>query len=194
MVFSTPAFVSCRKLGRPGLFSLLLLVSTVSCAPRGNDFGIRLDDVRVERSAAGLDIHARQDIELSGDALGALQHGVALQFRIDLSLRSAGSWSDFDRRSLSYEIRYLPLSDHYRLLRSDGLSRTFPRLRHVMAELGDLELHVGSDALPAGKIEVRLRSRLDRSRLPGPMQLPALLSPQWALDSGWVSGSFDLSG
>lgn len=173
----------------------LLLSLITACAPANEDFGIQLQDLSAERNAGGLAVRARQEIELSDEAVRALRHGVPLHLRVDLATRDPGSWSELEERSLHYDIRYLPLSDHYQLSGPGpgGPARTYPRLRHVLAELRDIEVRLAT-APGAGAVVVRIRSRLDRNRLPGPMQLPALLSSLWAHDSGWVSREIELDG
>lgn len=167
-----------------------------ACTPADPDFGIRLEDLRARHSAAGLEIRAHHEVRLSGEARAALQHGVPLRLRIDLALGGRGPWSRADGGTFHYEIRYLPLSDLYQLSgpSADGPARTYPRLRHVLAALENVELRLSGIGDAPGRVEVRMRSRLDRGGMPGPMQLPMLLSPQWNHDSGWVSGELDVNG
>ena len=195
MAFSTRACASWREAGIATLAGLLILLAG-GCAQGADGFGISLHDLNVSRSRDGVEVHARQEIELSSEAGRALRHGVPLRLRLDVALRAQGQWSALKGASLYYEIRYLPLSGHYQLTGPgpEGPARNYPRLRHVLAELSDIELRLPTDEAAPRSLEVRMRSRLDRSRLPGPMQLPALLSSQWAHDSGWVSGQFDLGG
>ena len=92
-----------------------------------------------------------------------------------------------------FEIRYLPLSEHYRLSRPDGDdTETFPRLRHVLAELGDLRIEVETGALPRGEYELLARSYLDKQKMPPPMRLPVLFSPRWSHESAWTSWPMDI--
>lgn len=196
--FITHAFASWPEARRRGLAlgGVLLSISAVACAPAKSEFGIRLSELRAERTAGGLEIHARQDVQLSGEARTALRHGVPLRLRIDLTVSGPGRWSAAEGDSFAYEIRYLPLSDHYQLSgpTAEGPARTFPRLRHVLAALEDVDLQLSGIVTQPGAIKVRMRSRLDRSGMPGPMQLPVLLSPHWAHDSGWISREFEVGG
>lgn len=167
----------------------MLFLAAAACAPADRDFGIELADLRVQRTPGGLEIRARQDVRLSSEARAALQHGVPLRLRIDLAVSGPGQWSGAEGGTFNYEIRYLPLSDLYQLSgpTAGHPSRSYPRLRHVLSALDKLELQLGDATGEAGAMTVKLRSRLDRSGMPGPMQLPVLLSPQWNHDSGWVS-------
>jgi len=177
----------------------MLAAQTVfACAPADDRFGIHLDSLEARSTAAGVSVRARQEINLSHEAREALRHGVPLRFRIDLALRSnhPGGQSGSENQSFDYEIRYLPLSDHYQLSALDTAStpRTYPRLRHVLAALRDIELQFSGTGGEAGPYLVRMRSQLDRSAMPGPMQIPMLLSADWDLDSGWVEQEFTIGG
>lgn len=178
------------------LAALSITLLTAGCTPSGEDFGIQVDSLNARATATGVDVRARQVIRLSAEAREALRRGVPLRFRIDVSMRERGVWADSGEGTFTYEIRYLPLSDHYQLSGpgAGAQARTFPRLRHVLSALSDVQLSLAEPIARAGPYEVRVRSRLDRSGMPGPMQLPVLLSPAWNHDSGWVSSELALGG
>ena len=93
------------------------------------------------------------------------------------------------------EVRYLPLSKRFQLSTpgEEFPASNFPRLRHVLAELGELDLSMGTGPLAPGDYEFRLRVRLDRSSLPMPLQLPAALNRAWLHDSRWSQWPFKVS-
>ena len=129
-----------------------------------------------------------QRLELSREARNALDHGVALTVVVELILRDAGSQTRVGSGLWSYEIRYLPLSQHYQVTALDSQSvMTFPRLRHALAELAQLELQLDTGALPAGDYELLARSSLDKNRMPPPMRLPAMFSGRWIHESAWTA-------
>lgn len=173
------------------LWLALLAFAAVACAPTGEPFGIHIDSLESRTTPDGVAVRAHQEISLSREAREALRHGVPLRITLDLIIRGDGQWRPLEERAFTYEIRYLPLSDHYQLAgpHSDAGTRTFPRLRHVLAELGQVELKLPDVNATPGQYEVRMRSRLDRSGMPAPMQLPMLLSPNWNHDSGWVTSA-----
>ena len=111
-----------------------------------------------------------------------------LTVEIEVILRDTSSQNRVGSDTAFYEIRYLPLSEFYQVsgLQDDEVM-TFPRLRHALAELATLELSFDTGALPSGQYELLARSRLDKSRMPPPMRLPALFSGQWQHDSAWTS-------
>lgn len=171
----------------------LALVAT-ACAPSRQDFGIRLSDLNATASPAGIRIEARQDIRLSGDARAALRNGVPLKIRVDMALQKSGQWSATKDESIFYEIQYLPLSDRFQLSGPlpDDQPRTYPRLRHIIAEMASIDWQLDDISDGPGQYNLSLRSQLDRGSMPGPMQLPMLFSSQWAHDSGWVSQDFEI--
>ena len=197
MAFSTRASANHPE-RRVRLGTVALLAITLpwlqACGPRDDSFGIQLESIDASQRAGMLTINARQDVRLSEDARSALRNGVPLRFRVDLALEPSGG--SVERQFFVYEVRYLPLSDHYQLSGPlpGEMPRTFPRLRHALAALGEIDLRLSEAGEDPGAYRLSLRSRLDRSALPGPMQLPAFLSSQWRLDSGWVSEEFNHGG
>jgi hypothetical protein len=192
MASFTPASASHPEpnLSGPGaLLAVLLLWLASGCAPTGGDFGIRLDQLSAKQTPRGISIEIQQEVRLSSEARRALQNGVPLRIRIDLALQGKSRWSPDETSSYTYEIRYLPLSEHYQLSGpgEDEPARTYPRLRHALAALNDIDIQVEGNERIVGARELRLRSHLDPRGMPGPMQLPVFLSPDWKHDSGWVS-------
>jgi len=115
-------------------------------------------------------------------------HGVPLTLSLELVLRNTNSQTRIGQEKNSYEIRYLPLSDYYQLafLETDKV-KTFPRLRHVLADLSRLNASVETGVVPAGDYELLARMSLDQHKMPPPMRLPVLLSAKWHHDSSWTS-------
>jgi hypothetical protein len=128
------------------------------------------------------------DVRLSPEAREALRHGVPLTVRLDLILRNTGDQTRVGEAAQRYEIRYLPLSEHYQVDGpGNGRAATFPRLRHAIAELSELDFVIETGALPAGDYELLARSGLDHEGMPPPMRLPALFDPGWRHASNWTS-------
>jgi len=168
----------------------LLTTVLALTACNGPDAGNRFEFTRVESNWANGFLHVKfeQQLELSDEARNALIHGVPLTLELDLVLRNTGNQTRVGRETRNYEIRYLPLSDYYQLsLSGAGPVKTFPRLRHVLAELSSLELDVETGVVPKGDYELLTRLRLDQHRMPPPMRLPVLLSSNWRHDSSWSS-------
>lgn len=171
-----------------------LLLGGCGPAPEGGRFDV--EQLDVNWSLGHLEVHFTQRLQLSPEARDALQHGVPLTVGVELVLRDAHTQNRVLRERSFYEIRYLPLSEHYQLARiaDDGQDevRTFPRLRHALAELSDLRLSVETGALPGGEYELLARSYLDKHRMPPPMRLPVLFSPHWTHESAWKSAALEI--
>jgi len=171
----------------PASIAALLLVALVStgCADHSSEFGFELQGVQTRVTGQELRVSLDQKVKLSPDAREALENGVPLYIEIQADLETSSKQSSSTQR---FEIRYMPLSDHYQL--SSGqpqYSRTFPRLRHVLAELSEIELTLPLVDVPQGNYVLSVRSRLEKQKLPAPMRLPAWFSPNWQHDSGWQS-------
>ncbi|HET6565420.1 MAG TPA: DUF4390 domain-containing protein [Xanthomonadales bacterium] len=170
------------------LFSLLLLLG---CSDRNGDFGFELTGLKSRISGQQLKVELKQNISLSPDARAALENGVPLHIEIRAELDAAAETITAFRR---FEIRYMPLSDHYQLSSAQpAWVRTFPRLRHALAELSEVELDLPLENVAAGEYQLSARSWLEKRRLPAPMRLPAWFSPNWQHDSGWQSWPVSIS-
>jgi len=162
--------------------SLLLLVA---CKEQNRDFGFVINGVETRAAGQQLKIVLEQKITLSQDARIALTNGIPLHLEVRAELETDGDSRSIARR---FEIRYMPLSDHYQLSsQQPAFVRTYPRLRHALADLSAVELNMPLQDVTAGVYELQTRSWLDKRKLPPPMRLPAWFSPNWQHDSGWQS-------
>ena len=135
-----------------------------------------------------MEVRFEQALALSAEARDALVHGVPLTLAVELVLREARTQTRVKKQRSLYEIRYLPLSEHYQLSIIDQDERlTFPRLRHALAELGSLRMSVETGALPQGDYELLVRSFLDKQKMPPPMRLPVLFASRWNHESAWTT-------
>ncbi|MSQ99013.1 MAG: DUF4390 domain-containing protein, partial [Xanthomonadales bacterium] len=158
------------------------------CSSEQTDFGFSIERIEASASPAALNVVIHQQLTLSTEAKDALDHGVPLAIRTELELQRAGSSGNISQASREFEIRYLPLSNRYQLVtRQPSSVHTYPRLRHVLAELGSVSFTLTHGLLPPGNYQLRARSLLDKQNMPPPMRLPAWFSAQWKLDSGWQS-------
>lgn len=166
---------------------LLAWLALAGCSdPDADD---RFDMARVEArwTNGRLDVTTEQALTLSDEAKDALVHGVPITLELDLLLRNAGDLTPFGEEKRSFEIRYLPLSGYYQVTFAEtGAVKTFPRLRHVLAELSRIDASIETGAVPAGDYDLLARIRLDQHNMPPPMRLPVLLSSRWRHDSSWT--------
>ena len=191
MDFSMPACVKT-----PESFSVLLLVVALTlsaCSDPAADGRFELSRVEATWTNGWMNVTCEQQLSLSNEARNALIHGVPLTIQLELLLRNSGSQTRVSNETYNYEIRYLPLSDYYQLaLPGADTVRTFPRLRHVLAELTSMNVSFETGVLPAGNYELLARTRLDQQRMPPPMRLPVLLSSKWRHDSSWSSWPLEI--
>ena len=158
------------------------------------DYGFDIKSVSVNRAYQSLNVSLQQELVLSDQAREALEHGVKLTVTLEMELRNDNNMIVVRRDASRYQLHYLPLSEHYQLsVEKTGEQRTFTRLRHLLAAINDLDIQLPTGPLPSGSYELRTRVRLDESRLPAPMQLPAWFSPQWNHDSEWSVWPFKIS-
>jgi len=185
-----PAFVKqaslVRNLKRPSAI-LLIFVLIAGCARQADDRHFELGEVDTNWSNGQLNVTVHQTLMLSSEAREALVHGVPLTLQLGLLIRHAGGGTPVKKNIYNYEIRYLPLIGQYQLTRPGAVEiRTFPRLRHLLAELSTVGHSFSKDDLPEGSFELLVRTHLDQRKMPPPMRLPMLFSAQWRHDSDWT--------
>ena len=163
------------------------------CSESESDYGFRIESVALQPAHQRIEASFTQALKLSEEAREALDHGVALTVRVEMELRDAITLTLLADDIRRFEIRYLPLSQHYELSTpGDGTVRNYPRLRHVLNALSRVEFELATGALAPGSYEFRSRVRLENGRLPAPMRLPALFSAQWQHDSEWSTWPFEI--
>ena len=127
----------------------------------------------------GIDRHAFRapellmQLSLPQSLRRGLQRGVPLSFRLDLQQdgRTTVRWR---------ELRYLPLSRQYQLREpAVNFSRSYDSRAAALAALERWAL-----PMTAANGEITARVRLDSTRLPAPLVLPAVFDHDWRLDSG----------
>lgn len=165
-----------------------ILLALLACSNPPSSERFELTQVNATWSNGKLNVTCEQNLALSKEAREALIHGVPLTIDLELTLRDTGSQVRVANQTNSYEIRYLPMSDHYQLThKRDQSVKTFPRLRHVLAALSKLQVYLDTGVLPSGDYELLARTRLDQKSMPPPMRLPVMLSAKWHHDSSWSS-------
>jgi len=191
MRFCTKPINTATATGLATAFCLFLLVA---CEQQVLNYGFSISDVSVQRAYQSLQIHLQQKLVLSQQAREALEHGVTLTIALQLELRNDDHMIVAKRDTRQFVIRYLPLSERYQLeVKGSSQLQTFPRLRHLLARLDQLNLVMPTGPLPEGGYQLRTRVSLDESLLPAPMQLPAWFSSQWQHDSEWSVWPFNVS-
>ena len=176
----------------------VLLMSLAAVLPSACDNGqnagrFDIDRVEANWSNGQMQVNLEQAVQLSREARTALVHGVPLTLAVELVLRDGKMGTRIRKHESSWQIRYLPLSERYQLSRPDGSElQTFARLRHALAELGNVRLEIETGALPQGEYELLVRGYLDKQRVPPPMRLPVLFSPRWRHRSEWTAWTMNI--
>jgi len=173
---------------------LAILASAGGCDDQTRWQRFEIQDVALRWSNGRLHAELHQNLEFSTEVRDALQHGVPLTLQLELIVRNTASQVRVKEDIEYYEIRYLPLSKRFQLTFPGGDEiRTFPRLRHLLADLDDLRLVIRTGALPEGHYEVLTRIRLDRRKMPISMRLPTLFHADWKHDSHWSSWPLEIT-
>jgi hypothetical protein len=186
---------ACAKIAKQvRWFSPAILLALLACSNPPSSERFEFKRVNANWSNGSLHVTCEQNLALSKEAREALIHGVPLTINLELTLRDTGSQVRVANQTNSYEIRYLPLSDHYQLTyERDQSVKTFPRLRHVLAALSKLQVDLETGVLPSGDYELLARTRLDQKSMPPPMRLPVMLSAKWHHDTSWSSWPLEVN-
>ena len=172
------------------VLALLLFLPPAGAA----ESGIFCTSGHLSREAAGeqpgLYLNANFSINLPTIAEETLKRGVALYFVSEFELKKKRwYWADREIASDTHSARlsYSLLTRKYHL-GGGGLSLSFGSLPEALSILGSIrQWKVAEPRAIAGSFQdysARVRLRLDRSRLPRPLQLGA---NDWDLTSDWVS-------
>jgi hypothetical protein len=176
------------------LLSIAVIFLAACGRETGDIYGFSINSVSVNHVSRSLSVRLQQDLQLSQQAREALEHGVKLTIGLEMELRNDNNMIAVLRDVRRFQLSYLPLSERYQLLDEETAElSTFPRLRHLLAAIGGLSTSLPTGPLPPGSYELRTRIRMDESRLPAPMQLPAWFSSQWQHDSEWSVWPFKVS-
>jgi Domain of unknown function (DUF4390) len=172
-------------------FARALLCSVLLSACSGANAPLTVASASIDAGA----LNVRLRWEPDAVVLDALDHGIALQFKIDVQAQGAANlgW----RKTVAsgeyhLELRYFPLSRQYRWRDLDhGETRNYSARSLLIAALEDLHLSVPDGFRAADVQRYRLSIELQRDALPGALRLPALLDSKWHMASGdftWPAG------
>jgi hypothetical protein len=174
--------------------AIVVLAAGVVSAPVGADtITVRAAELRVEDD--GVYLNAEFDFAINPTLEEALQKGVPLYFVLELEL-SRPRWYWLDEKTLQYSIQYRvaynALTQQYRV--SSGLlGQPLSGLDEVQRFLSRVTSRqvARRDQLVSGvQYDAAVRLRLDGNQLPKPLQVSALTSREWSLQSDWHRWSF----
>lgn len=181
------------------LHSILVILAIIllsPCAATADGIAVRKAEIRM--TDEGYQLTANFDIRLSLLIEQALTHGVTLNFVSEFTLtRSRWYWLDevANRTEQTTKLSYSALTRQYRIKRGN-LFQNFASLDDALRVLGNQSSYpIPADLLNrnSGYIASLLKSnsnytafarmRLDVAQLPKPLQVNALTSDEWKLDS-----------
>lgn len=188
----------CAKLIKTLLRSLCALVLILGAATAIAD-GIEVKKVEARLTSEGYLISADFDIQLPPQVEEALRRGVTLYFESELSVhRSRWYWMDSEIASYTQtsKLSFNTLTQQYRLTRG-GLYQSFLSLSDALRILGRQvapPIEISSLDMSGSGYFSRLAKKgsqvgatawmsLDITQLPKPMQMNALTSDQWKVES-----------
>lgn len=172
------------RVGACCLALFLMVVQTVRAE------GIEFKSAELEVVEEALVLHADLEISLSPALEEALNKGIPFNFIADFELRKPRwYWLDETIVAAQQHIRlsYYALTRQYQL-NINGQYRNFSSLSEALHELGRLH---DWQVVEKGWVKKRvaltagLRIKLDLVQLPKPLQVNALGSKEWNLDSEW---------
>jgi len=161
--------------------------------------GINIEKAEARLTGEGYVLSANFDIQLPPQVQEALRHSVTLNFVSELALhRSRWYWPDTELalHEQTSKLSFNSLTRQYRISRG-GLFQSFATLEDALHVLGRVStfpikaavLDNAGDgyfsrlARKGSRIGASAAMRLDVSQLPKPLQINALTSEQWSLDS-----------
>ena len=194
MVFFTPCFVNADRLAYWLVVSVCVLLALPVTVRAAEDVGLRFAEVRAVKE--GYELEAQFVIKPNPTLEDALEKGVALHFVAELEITRPRSWwwnEDIGEAMRRMRIYYNLLLRRY-IVDAGYTTQTAPTLEEALAILGRVEhwqiLERGA-LRPGQRYQARLRLRMDASQLAKPLQIGALTSGKWDLQSVWFTWKFD---
>lgn len=152
--------------------------------------GIQVKTAELDMVDEVYQLKADFELNFSQAVEDALNKGVPLNFVVEFELnRPRWYWLDESISSVQRQMRisYHALTKQYRLQQQEQ-QKSFATLAELKSELGHIE---GWRVVERAQLrkrysyEARLRMKLDASLLPKPLQVNALASKDWSLESEW---------
>jgi hypothetical protein len=184
MAFITPF---SPKSSFPRLLFMLLFCMAASVRA---ETGIQVKTAELDMVDEVYQLKADFEVNFSQAVEDALNKGVPLNFVVEFELnRPRWYWLDENISSVQRQLRisYHALTKQYRLLQNEQ-QKSFASLAELKSELGHIQEWRVVERAQLRKrylYEARLRMKLDASQLPKPLQVNALASKDWSLESEW---------
>lgn len=158
----------------------------------------RVHNVVVHAAEGRLLIDADVDMALSREVRQAAERGLPIYLTADLVVTHARWWW-FDRTdietSMTWRIGFNALTRQWRI-GTGALNFSVASLDDALKVVNTIRgWDVGDVAEQAKgtRLEGQLRMRLDNSLLPRPMQVNAINSSAWSIDTPWTAFEFEIT-
>lgn len=193
MAFFTPYFVNPSRLAS-WLVAVVWALALPVTALAAEDVSLKFAEIRAVNE--GYELEAQFLLRPNSTLEDALEKGVALHFVAEMEIARPRSWwlnEDIGEATRRMRIYYNLLLRRY-IVDAGYTTQTATTLEEALMILGRVEhwqvLERG--ALKSGRrYQARLRLRMDASQLAKPLQIGALTSGKWDLQSAWFTWKFD---
>jgi hypothetical protein len=156
------------------------------------DFDVRTANMRLADGSWTLT--ARIDYHLTDKALAALENGITLTFRVEVSVSRVRAWwtnPEVVDTARDWRLSYEPLTKRYLVEYPDDREGTshatlFGAL-NAMGRVQSLPVAKASGIKEHETYEVAVRAVLDQGTLPGPLQFFAFWDGGFSLESDWYT-------
>jgi hypothetical protein len=176
----------------PAVLLSVVLLALVSPARADEQPGFVIRTAYSELINGVYYLDADVGLNLSDDAVNALQNGLPLTVELDIQVIKHHSWwldknvADLKQR---YQLSYHELSRRFIVVNlNSGDQESYSSYSEAIVALGQVsDLPVIDAKLldPGAHYNIRLRAGLDIKTFPGPLQLIASLFKGWDLSSDW---------
>ena len=137
-------------------------------------------------------LNADVGLNLSDDAINALENGLPITVKLQIEIIKHHSWW-FNATSASltqsYQISYHALTRRFIITNlNSGDQQSYATYREAVTSMGqvsDLPIIDAKLLTPGDHYNIRMRAVLDVTSMPGPLQLFASIFKGWDLSSDW---------
>jgi hypothetical protein len=175
---------------KSSILRLLVMLLFCMAASVRAETGIMVKTAELDMVDEVYQLRADVELNFSQAVEDALNKGVPLNFVVEFELnRPRWYWLDETISSVQRQLRisYHALTKQYRLQQQEQ-QRSFASLAELKSELGHIQEWRVVERAQLRKrysYEARMRMKLDASQLPKPLQVNALASKDWSLESEW---------
>ncbi len=181
---------ACTRLLATLAVLLCLGFGSTAGADNGGNFAIRTAYTELLNGVWCL--NADMDLNLSDDAVNALENGVPLTVEVQIQIIKHRSFiwnSTVANLAERYQISYHALTRRFIITNlNSGDEQSFASYRDAITSLGqinDLPLIDAKLLEPGARYNIRMRAVLDIKDIPGPLQLIASVFKSWDVESDW---------